>query len=1028
MTTRKTPNIGDPKPNTDPLFISTAQVNAWLKKKKLPSTKINIKKARTVLRKEAVDKLPRGRDITVNQPDAPMQIIYGKMRVGGVLSFLHLSTNKEWLYYMVTVAGHQISGFDKLYLDNKEVVFGASPDPRWSTELGSLPADHKIFLQYASGTVGQSAIPDAITALPSYWTANHKQSNRAHFFMIIKYVAELFSEGEPEINCLIRGRPIYDPRTDTEYWTDNAALCIANYLMDTVYGMKVPYTDIDVDSLIAAADICDEDVPLKGGGTEKRYTINGRFDTELSHKEVLSQMASAYGGSVVFTNGKWKFLPAKYRTPTIHLTQDDLRSSPILTTMTPKSELANCIRGSFVSRENEYQTTDFPPSKNLTYLTEDGEELLGEINLPFTTSSTMAQRLAKIELEGIRRGQRLQASWSLKAYPLDLEDTVMITLDRFGFDEKVFKVEDYDFVHSESGLVVDLKLKETDSGETNWNETIDENAITVAPSTNLPNPNSVTAPTDLLLESGTAQLDIRKDGTVFSRLKISWTTPDDIFVQQSGKIQIQYKKDGDSQWSIATEIDGLYTFYRILDVQDGELYNVRIRSVNGVGIASEWVEDSHTVVGKTEKPAPVAFQASVFQDYQVKLKWDASTELDFKEYELRRGVDWDDGTVLGRFKSTTFNDNYLIAGTINYWLKTIDTSGNYSDIAENAVVEIHIPNDVKNLTASCNDNQVLLDWDTPDTGDLPVIKYKIYHTGVNPINLIGEVAGTFGQVIESVGGSYTYAITAIDTGGNEGNPQLITVTVFKPKDFVLHDSQILDVPSGTFHNCIESDINAGRILALIDTDVTWEDHFLDQGWSSFQDAIDAGYPIFAQIAPTDGYWTQEVDYGLILPPSLISVTYDTNVISGDLGISVNIYTKKDVGDPWVINVGQSVFTTDSFRYVKYEFIFTKVDEAGFWEIYNINALVDVKLETDQGIETSTSSGFKNIEFNLDYIFVKSIVPTAVTASSERLTTVLSYDMSNPVADNFDIKFIDNSGTQVARDFSWIARGVVRPPV
>src|SRR5207244_11446817 len=89
-------------------------------------------------------------------------------------------------------------------------------------------------------------------------------------------------------------------------YTENPALIIAEYLAHPVFGFKATYgTEIPLNKLIAAADICDELVPLASGGTEPRYLCNGGFPLTVKRGEVLQNLLTSCGGRLTYTGGQF---------------------------------------------------------------------------------------------------------------------------------------------------------------------------------------------------------------------------------------------------------------------------------------------------------------------------------------------------------------------------------------------------------------------------------------------------------------------------------------------------------------------------------------------------------------------------------------------------------------------------------------------------------------------------------------------------------------------------------------------------
>jgi hypothetical protein len=96
-------------------------------------------------------------------------------------------------------------------------------------------------------------------------------------------------------------------------YTENAALCIADFLAQPTWGFKANYgTDIPLDRLISAANICDEAVPLAAGGTEPRYLANGGFPLTMKRGEVLQNLLTSCAGRLTYTQGQYVIHPAAW--------------------------------------------------------------------------------------------------------------------------------------------------------------------------------------------------------------------------------------------------------------------------------------------------------------------------------------------------------------------------------------------------------------------------------------------------------------------------------------------------------------------------------------------------------------------------------------------------------------------------------------------------------------------------------------------------------------------------------------------
>ena len=192
------------------------------------------------------------------------------------------------------------------------------------------------------------------------------------------------------------------------------------------------------------------------------------------------------------------------------------------------------------------------------------------------------------------------------AFQLQTTDTVQITNTRMGWSNKEFEVIDLSIVSDKTegedniSLGIDLVLRETASGIYDWNNG-EETTVDLAKNTNLPNPLIVGAPTGLGV--ATEQFTDPTSGAVNSILLLSWTTPTDFFVTQDGKIEIQFKLSSAVDFTGHFFVPGSETAASIRQVQDGAAYDIRIRSINHLGVRSNFNTISAYVVGSSFDPS-----------------------------------------------------------------------------------------------------------------------------------------------------------------------------------------------------------------------------------------------------------------------------------------------------------------------------------------------------------------------------------------------------------------------------------------
>jgi fibronectin type 3 domain-containing protein len=509
------------------------------------------------------------------------------------------------------------------------------------------------------------------------------------------YNQELFPNGMPNFSAVVKGRKVYDPRDgaqdpddeSTWVWSDNSALCVADYLTHEL-GMGIPYSEIDEDALIEAANICDETITKQDSTTEKRYTCNGTITTNERPVDVIDNLLSSMAGTLVYSGGKWIILAGAHRASSLSLAEGDIHGPVQVQTRVSRRENYNGVKGIMVSPEANWSLIDFPPVKNDTYTGWDGgERQWKEVEYPFTISTATAQRLAKIELERGRQQITFTAVFSLKGMKVRAGDTVALSFTRYGWTNKLFEVAEWNFQqyadqNGNPALGVQLSLRETASGVWDWADG-EETPYDLAANTTLPNPFVVAAPTSFALQSGSPTVIVQPDGTVVPRLRAYWTAPADIFVTQGGRIEIQYKQSLDSDWLHWNFVSGDQTQDFITDVKVGIGYDVRIRSESIHGVHSAWqTVTNHTVAGDSTAPGvPTGLTAIAGTGKAVQLKWTAVTDVDISEYGIWRNTTNTPGTAtkIAEVDSTSYTDvDVALSTTYYYWVTAIDNSENES--------------------------------------------------------------------------------------------------------------------------------------------------------------------------------------------------------------------------------------------------------------------------------------------------------------------------------------------------------------
>ena len=538
----------------------------------------------------------QARTVTVREPVMPREIVYGRARKGGVIVFLNASgPGDRFLDLVIVLAAHRVKSIGAVYFEGEMAVDAAgAAQGRWA---GKVVVDKRL------GSTSQTAFARLMAALPDKWSENHRLQGCAALHVRLTYDRDVFPGGIPNITADIEGKDdIFDPRSETRGYSENPALCLADYMAHPEFGIRATIAaedGITRISLIEAANICDERVPLREGGSEPRYACNGVISLSQAPKVIIEGLLSSFAGRCAFSAGSWRIHAGAWRAPSVSLSADDVREGGLtLATRVSRSQNFNGVRGQFVSPENDWQPDDFPAYASDVYLAEDGgERVWRDISLPFTISAPMAQRLARIELERARRQMTVRLSGKLSAWAAAVGDTLTLSYARWGFATKPFELHglSLDLIAAGDGalLLPELVLRETSPLVYDWSAS-EQTIYAAAPRTNLPSSADIPPPgTPQVAE----QIFVTRDGGGLKVLaRVSWEAAPSGFVAE---YRLEAKRLGETDWQDYGRTDGLS-----LDLRDiaPDTWAFRVKAVSVLGVSSSWRESSAEILGLTAPP------------------------------------------------------------------------------------------------------------------------------------------------------------------------------------------------------------------------------------------------------------------------------------------------------------------------------------------------------------------------------------------------------------------------------------------
>jgi hypothetical protein len=247
--------------------------------------------------------------------------------------------------------------------------------------------------------------------------------------------------------------------------------------------------------------------------------------------------------------------------------------------------------------------------------------------------------------------------------------------------------------------------------------------------------------------------------------------------------EVQVRKQGDLKWiSLGVSKESIREYVNVIDQA---VYEVQARVINKVGAVSEYTLGSHSVIGKTSPPANVInFTACSCRD-GIRLRWQAINDLDRDLYEVRTGSSWINSELVVRTKETEFIIERPLVGQKAFYIKAIDTTGNYSLNETFTEITVNAPAQVI-VTSTIVGENYLLQWNEP----FSVQQIEEYIIKQNDVEITRIKSTSFTSKVQWLGVN-SFSVIAVDLAGNQSSESItqVTITASPPTSI---QSQVVD--------------------------------------------------------------------------------------------------------------------------------------------------------------------------------------------------------------------------------------------
>lgn len=617
------------------------------------------------------------------QAVTPMDTVFGIVRKGGPYALV--ATIDRRRYYGVILAAHRTGAIIQQYLDNRPVDVEANGEvgsyPFWRHKGISVPlaGESSAYAQHHDGAPGQVVDPVLLDKVPE-WTSAHDMAGLSYVAFAARrarnqHVMETYGPSPrigPEVVPAFYGATeIYDPRTLTTGWTNNAAL-VAAWIITERLGGAVDWAQIAIE-----ADICDILKTNRDGASQRQWTLNGSFPDNVEFEELRNNLIAACDGFIYERpDGVVGFKVGRYEAPTVTLTDEDFLSLKIVEGSNDPTETSEWV-GTYVEPD-----LDWTNSATGAWV-EDATVAVpvrAEVPLPFVDSHYQAchslKRIARIQ----RAKYRVEGTVDIIGHDLIGERFVRIAAGGYDFVAEVGSLsrmaDGWSF--SLTGASVFAEDFELDGLK---DEPEPPTRITPVDS------DAVPAPTAL-------------SGTAVAGPGIAWgfpLQPDDLLQE------LRYRVVGASFWLPPISRDDGENVITTLGLVDGAVYEAEVRNVTSGARPSEWSPTATTsAIADVTPPAAMDAFSGFSLASDVSLSITAPNSQNYAGCRIYRAVypsgdpgpyDFADASLLTTKYGTANSDQVVGDGSLSaavyvYWAIPVNGSGSEGPTSGPVVEEI----------------------------------------------------------------------------------------------------------------------------------------------------------------------------------------------------------------------------------------------------------------------------------------------------------------------------------------------------
>jgi hypothetical protein len=616
-----------------------------------------------------VEPSPTDRQQTVRQSVGPRIKFYGRNKLGGTMSFFE--SNAGILYNQIMHNQGQISAILEYWLLDQLVTLDGSGYVNEAPYVGQL-----VRIEPKFGLPSQTAAATLIAAFPSIYTSEFQLNGI--FNTLISYkevpaasIGTTYPQGAPQLRVVADCSLVFRVRQNDFAYSNNPADCIYDYLVHPDGTGKDPAL-IDIQSFRDYADLCDELVARKGGGTLFRYRIATSYALNEEQRDVLPRLLSCCDAELYITAaGKIAIRGGEFIAPTVTI---DATLGHIITANFRRGQgkLAafNELTFLYTDPDQDYSEVEGQAWEDTTNIALRGYLISAQAVLYSTPSHAQARRLAKILTKKKNPAWIGTITTNLYGFAAIGEPTINVVFPELGISES-FAVTSVRFLDDLTGVTLGVSSLGADAYA--WDAETEEGTAPAIPD-DTSSSSSLDPPTHINVSAAQRTVSGTVNG-VF--IVTTWDEP----ARQSLAQEVQHRESPAGAWLSDSVAPGDEKADSDL-VNSGASYDIQVRTVSPGGAAGAW-SPPITVVATASVTAPaiVTGVSAIPGSGQVSISWTLPATANVVGARVYRNTVNTFGTATAittqygsPSRPRTYLDTGLAAGTYYYWVVAINGS------------------------------------------------------------------------------------------------------------------------------------------------------------------------------------------------------------------------------------------------------------------------------------------------------------------------------------------------------------------